>query len=305
MTLVGCYQPPRAAYPSWTTSCPQGTSVRCVIAISQVGRTAISDILQSRRSLGIRSQGTHLNFQGPVSFFYPEVAFGGFTRVDGTIAFYARVDALLTPDSSVLDVGCGRAEYVTDTVPSRRRLRVLRGRCAWVIGIDLDPAASLNPCIDEFRPIESSTWPVDDETIDLCLADNVVEHVEHPPSFLSECRRVLRPGGHLCIRTPNAFGYATLAARIVPNAAHAAVLRTVQPNRESADVFPAFYRCNTPKRLRDGLRDAGFAACVYGHGPEPAYLGFSRVAYALGVAWAGLAPSLVQGTLLAFGQRLP
>lgn len=28
---------------------------------------------------------------------YPEYAFGQFTRVDGTVAFFSRVNALLTP----------------------------------------------------------------------------------------------------------------------------------------------------------------------------------------------------------------
>ena len=46
--------------------------------------------------------------------FYPETTFGGFTRVDGTMAFYLRVRSLLCPDSVVLDVGCGRGEYGED-----------------------------------------------------------------------------------------------------------------------------------------------------------------------------------------------
>jgi len=40
--------------------------------------------------------------------FYPEVKFGGFSDVDGTIAFFNRVNALLQPSFTVLDVGCGR-----------------------------------------------------------------------------------------------------------------------------------------------------------------------------------------------------
>ena len=237
--------------------------------------------------------------------FYPETVFGGFTRVDGTIAFYQRVNALLESGSTVLDVGCGRGEYAEDPVESRREQRVLRGKCASVIGVDSDPAAAGNRYVDEFRLICSDTWPVGETTVDLCLADNVLEHVERPEAFLAECRRVLKPNAHLCIRTANALGYPAVAARLTPNAAHSAILGRVQPDRQAADVFPTFYRCNTARRLRHDLRAAGFEACVYGHGPEPSYLGFSSVAYAVGVAWTRLVPSVLQATLFAFARRLP
>ena len=63
----------------------------------------------------------------PIDAFFPETAFGGFTRVDGAMAFYLRVDSLLSPDDVVLDVGCGRGAAAEDPVPSRRHLRVLKG----------------------------------------------------------------------------------------------------------------------------------------------------------------------------------
>lgn len=87
--------------------------------------------------------------------FYPEVGVGGFAHVDGTIAFYLQVNALLDSASTVLDVGCGRGEYADDPVQTRLKLRVLRGKCANVLGIDPDPASRANPFIDEFRRITS------------------------------------------------------------------------------------------------------------------------------------------------------
>src|SRR5713101_4264375 len=72
--------------------------------------------------------------------FYPEVRFGGYTVVDGTIAFYLRVGALLRSNSVLLDVGSGRGRAAEDPVRVRRELRTFRGRCAKVIGIDVDPA---------------------------------------------------------------------------------------------------------------------------------------------------------------------
>ena len=76
--------------------------------------------------------------------FYPETRFGGYTDIDGTVAFYHRVNSLLKPSDVVLDVGCGRGEYVDDPVAIRKGLRVLRGKVAKVIGLDVDPAAQTN-----------------------------------------------------------------------------------------------------------------------------------------------------------------
>ena len=80
--------------------------------------------------------------------FYHEAHFGGFTRTDGTMAFHQRVNALITPSSVVLDIGCGRGEYAEDQVAIRRELRCRGGKCAAVIGIERDSAATSNPCID-------------------------------------------------------------------------------------------------------------------------------------------------------------
>ena len=45
--------------------------------------------------------------------------------------------------------------------------------------------------------------PFDTDSFDGIVSQEGVEHLEHLPSFLRECRRVLRDGGHLWITTPN------------------------------------------------------------------------------------------------------
>lgn len=42
-----------------------------------------------------------------------------------------------------------------------------------------------------------------DEKFDLVLLDNVLEHLQDPLSVLSQCRKLLRPGGSLVIEVPN------------------------------------------------------------------------------------------------------
>jgi len=131
----------------------------------------------------------------------------------------------------------------------------------------------------------------------------VLEHVDDPDRFFAECFRVLRPGGFVCARTPNSLGNATFMPRLIPNSTHSAVLARVQRTRQAVDIFPTLYRCNSPRKLRETLVRHGFTGFVFGHGPEPAYLGFSTFAFALGVARAAVAPSTLQGTLFAFEQR--
>ena len=235
---------------------------------------------------------------------YPESAFGGFTGVDGTIAFFTRVNALLSSSSRVLDVGCGRGEYVFDPNEYRRGLRVLRGKCAHVLGIDVDPVGTLNGSLDEFRRIESKRWPVEDASVDLCVCDHVIEHLSDIDGFFSECSRVIKGGGYLCVRTPNAWSYMAIASRMVPNRYHSRVLAKVQSDRSAEDVFPTLYRCNTRGKLRSTLKRHDFSqSCVLTHDPEPAYLGFSSVAYRLGVWHQKLAPSPVKTFILGFARR--
>ena len=42
---------------------------------------------------------------------FPEVAAGGFTRMEPRIQFYSRVRALLVPDHHVLEFGAGRGKF--------------------------------------------------------------------------------------------------------------------------------------------------------------------------------------------------
>jgi SAM-dependent methyltransferase len=238
--------------------------------------------------------------------FHPETEFGGFTELDGAIRFYARVRELLPADGVALDIGCGRGTQDDDPVAVRRDLRILRGHCAKVIGIDVDEAGAENRFVDEFRPVGADMrWPVDDGSVDLGLADFVVEHVPDPDAFFSEAARVIKPGGHLCIRTINRRSYLGLASRLVPSGLHKATLRHAQPERKAEDVFPTLYRANTRRVLASALERAGFDATVYTSEDEPSYLTFSPLAYRAGLLHRRLAPRSILVGLVAWGRRRP
>jgi ubiquinone/menaquinone biosynthesis C-methylase UbiE len=239
------------------------------------------------------------------SAYYPESEFGGFTDVDGTIAFYLRVNSLIDPSSVVLDIGCGRGAYRSDPVPLRRELRIFRGKVKKITGIDVSNAAKENPFIDEFYLIEEdSRWPVEDESVDLCLADYTLEHVGDPGLFFSECQRVLKPGGHLCIRTTNQLSYLGLFSKLVPNKIHARLLSKVQDERKEEDVYITLYKCNTVRKIRQALSNYSFASyVVYGYESEPSYASFSRAFYLAAVMHQQFAPQIIKVGIFAFARK--
>jgi SAM-dependent methyltransferase len=237
------------------------------------------------------------------AIFYPETRFGGFTDIDGTVTFYARVNALARPTFSVLDFGCGRGAHAEDPVDFRRNLRCLKGRVARVIGIDIDPVGAGNPTLDEFRVVAPNRpWPVDSGTIDMLICDFVLEHLADPGAFFREAGRVVVKGGFLCIRTPNVLGYPGLISKLAPNWYHEALALKGNPGRREQDAFPTLYRCNTISALRRQMKANGFQAVVYGYEAEPSYLEFSKFAYALGVLHQRFAPAFLRVAIFAFGQ---
>jgi SAM-dependent methyltransferase len=238
-----------------------------------------------------------------MDFFFPESRFGGFTRLDGTLAFYSRVQALSGADTVVIDFGCGRGAYAGDPVAFRRDLRVFRGKARRVIGLDASPASADNPFIDEFHCLEGLHWPIEDGQASLVICDNVLEHLPDPDAFFSEAFRVLSRGGTLCIRTPNLWNYVALLSKIIPNRSHAGALAKAKPGLAAEDVFPTLYRCNTIPAVRRALVRQGFDSVVYGYEAEPSYLSFSRVAYAVGVLHQKIAPGLFRAAIFAFGRK--
>jgi SAM-dependent methyltransferase len=237
---------------------------------------------------------------------YPEFAYGGYTNVDGSVTFLLRVRSLMTPQSVVLDIGCGPGlGRLDDPSPVRRNLHDHRGFCAKVIGIDPDPAARDNPTVHEFRLMSDlKHWPVESSSIDVAYSDFVLEHVDDVDAFCSECHRVLKPGGYLCLRTPNLFSYFGFISWMVPNKYHGKVVSRLQRDRPENGAYPTWYRCNTRRKIRRTLRRHGFEACIFAHEPEPAYFGFSRVLYSLAVLHQKLAPPFMRVNLMAFARKV-
>lgn len=235
---------------------------------------------------------------------YPELAAGGFTRDDGTVAFYLRVNALLAesgPDAVVVDFGAGRGAFLDDLVPFRRDLRRLQGKAKRVIGIDIDDAVLRNPSLDEAHVVpEGGRLPVADGSVDLIVSDFTFEHVRDPAWVAAELDRALRPGGWVCARTPNRGGFIGLGGRVVPNRLHDTVLRHLQPAKRPEDTFPTAYRLNTRRDLERWFPPDRYDHVVYAANSEPRYVGRSPTAARLGRAAAALTPPPLRSMLRVF-----
>jgi hypothetical protein len=87
-----------------------------------LGRAVVVTTGSSKRSLGSIDRGAD-----PIPRLCPEVRAGGFTRYDHRIIFFARVNALLRDDMTVLDFGAGRGIWAEIESGFELQLTTLRG----------------------------------------------------------------------------------------------------------------------------------------------------------------------------------
>ena len=238
------------------------------------------------------------------SHFFPEVTVGGFSRIDSTVAFYQRINALVSSSSVVIDFGAGRGASNYDSY--RRRLLNFKGRVLKVVGLDIDPEVMDNPSLDEAHILDpDGRAPLPTGTADVIFSDYVFEHFRDPVHSAAELDRLLKPGGWICARTPNRFGYIAVGNRLIPDQMSELVLRILQPWRKQEDVYPAFYRLNTPGALRKYFPPSRFEHFVYAWDAEPLYHANSRILYRAFLALNYLTPPPLKPFLIVFIRKKP
>jgi len=92
----------------------------------------------------------------------------------------------------VVDFGCGDMPY---------RPLFVRHRARYV-GVDLpeNTSADLHASLDDILPLA-------DESVDVVLSTQVLEHVPDPHAYLKEALRILRPGGLVILSTHGYWMY--------------------------------------------------------------------------------------------------
>ncbi len=185
---------------------------------------------------------------------HPEKSIDDFTAQDGTVRFYGFVRAIMLRNDvkNVLDFGAGRGAAQQESRSAyKRQLQDLRSSGAKVTAADVDDAVLTHPGSHEQVLIKpNAPLPFEDGAFDLIVSDNTFEHLEDPDFVAKELLRVLKVGGYICARTPNRLGYVRLLSGLVPNRLHSFVLKWVEPDRKEEDVFPTFYRLNSPRQAK-------------------------------------------------------
>ncbi len=178
----------------------------------------------------------------------------------------------LTPESRVLDLGCGRGGVVE---LFWREVRLAAG---------LDPDA---PSLAEHRapgmPVirgVGESLPFVDESFDLIVCLWVLEHLQDPVITLKEVHRVLRAGGHFVFLTPNVRNPLLVVNRI--GQALPSLQRRIVPRfygRQEADTFPVRYRANTVEAIRAHASSAGLDVYDLRVVRDPTYLAVNSLMF--------------------------
>ncbi|WP_370435535.1 methyltransferase domain-containing protein [Microvirga sp. TS319] len=219
--------------------------------------------------------------------------------------FYQRVRSLLDDEATVLDFGAGRGvSHIDDDVPYRKNLKTIKGHVKEVIGADVDPVVMTNPSLDRAVHIgPNGEIPLHDASIDLILSDWTFEHIPDPVSTSHELDRVLKPGGRICARTPNRYGYIALSNQLIPDSLRRRALKSAQPHRKEEDVFPAVYRMNTKSDLLKFFPSERFKHFVYTWDSSPSYYFGSRFMFSFWSTIHWLSPPAFRTVLMIFIQK--
>jgi ubiquinone/menaquinone biosynthesis C-methylase UbiE len=99
--------------------------------------------------------------------------------------------------SRILDNGCGRGDFQQ---AFKRNKHVME---SW--GVDISDVAckqDADYCISGID-LERDRLPFEDNYFDAVFTKSVLEHIHKPDHYLSECRRVLKPGGRIIVMVPD------------------------------------------------------------------------------------------------------
>jgi SAM-dependent methyltransferase len=180
----------------------------------------------------------------------------------------------------------------------------LKGRVRELIGADVDPVVKLNSSLDRAILLgPDGRLPLPDASIDVIVSDYTFEHVQDPAKIARELDRVLVPGGWICVRTPNRYGYIALANRMVPERLSHRVVRLAQRDRKDEDIFPAVYRLNTAKAFAQHFPRLRYDHYVIPWDAEPAYHFGSKLLYAFALAVQYCTPACFKTVLMVFMRK--
>jgi len=107
--------------------------------------------------------------------------------------YYKYFDVNLT-DKAILDIGSSLGSFKKSM--KFATLQTGLGGAKKYITLDIEPSSRADIIADAHQ------LPLKDNSIDLIIANNVIEHLHDPQTALAEMKRVLVPGGHVYFTVP-------------------------------------------------------------------------------------------------------
>ncbi|MEM6527141.1 MAG: methyltransferase domain-containing protein [Chloroflexota bacterium] len=182
----------------------------------------------------------------------------------------------ITPQTRVLDVGCGPAGLVSE----------YRHHAAFVAGTDryltnfteFDGQFGITTLAEG----DMDALPFEDESFNLVTCSWVLEHLANPVDCMREVARVLAPGGCFMYITPNALNYVVWLRRLVPQLASKRIVKAIY-DRDEDFINPTFYRMNTPVEIESICGGAGLVADEVHVISDPTYLALNEPLFQLSI----------------------
>jgi ubiquinone/menaquinone biosynthesis C-methylase UbiE len=203
-----------------------------------------------------------------------------------TEVYEAAVRRHLIPGTHLLDVGCGRGGVVEQVA----------GEAITLTGIDPDRRSLAEHRLPPERMGRAVAWletvPFPTNTFDLVISSWVLEHLAEPEAAWNEIGRVLHPGGHLVILTPNLRHPVTWLNQIL--ARSKSLQGALVPRlygRAEGDAFPVRYQSNSVPQIERLATRAGLMPVVIETIADPTYLAFSEPLFKFGCRLERLMPA--------------
>ena len=108
------------------------------------------------------------------------------------------------PNPSIVDIGCGRGRLLTTL---RDRFKDARLIGTSIFAFNDDERATLEE--QSIRPLYCAAQHVnlDDDSQEIVVSSEVIEHLRHPEDLIKEIHRILKPGGVFCVTAPSRASY--------------------------------------------------------------------------------------------------
>ncbi len=191
-----------------------------------------------------------------------------------TEVYEREVRGCLSPQSLVLDVGCGRGGV----------LERLHGEAALAVGVDPDVFSLMEhraPAVKRVAAL-AEALPFADGTFHLVIASWVLEHLAHPAAAFAEIARVLRRGGRFVFLTPNVCHPVAMVNWLMSGSLQALLVPRLY-GRAVEDTFVAHYRANSPDAIERLARASGLRRVSLHLIEDPTYLAFGGIAFRLSI----------------------